>query len=526
MATAEPALPPALRAALEAPPWEPKPWQNGVAASYIALFLLIVYYDRLAPQTLAVGGLAPSLLGAAVAGLLCYLLLYYTPAMWGMRTRRPLHVVAASTFGARGATWVPGVLMGLAQIIWFAVALWYPADTGIKGLQALGLIDPKYLAPMTVGGVRVENTLFLAVVFLWSINAALIGTLAFRLAAAVMNTYPVFPALVLGAIVIWAMPGLSDFRAPGVNPVTGEVFRNGGPFALAMMIQLIFGFFATHGAMGADWGAATHDAKGVRLGGLVGVAFGSIILASLALLIVAGGQGRMARSRAEVVEPAIPRAAEHGRVAPSPPRGGSIRDQAAGLSGPAGPPRFPEDEAFTVRGIILRGIGGKLSGAALIVFGLALLGPGCYCPYIIGHRFVAAWPRVPRWAWSLLGAVATWPLVAFGIAGQLEPIFGWLGAAFAPVVGAMTADYVRHRGAWPGPRRGWNLAGMIAWCVGVVVGLLPDLGRLVHLDRLSRAQPAAVFAFAAAFVVDIVLAGIGLEPKPIAAAVPGEPISS
>ena len=54
------------------------------------------------------------------------------------------------------------------------------------------------------------------------------------------------------------------------------------------MIQLIFGFFATAGLAAADWGAVSRDASDIRLGGWVGVAFGSWLVATLALMTVAG----------------------------------------------------------------------------------------------------------------------------------------------------------------------------------------------------------------------------------------------
>jgi len=97
-----------------------------------------------------------------------------------------------------------------------------------------------------------------------------------------------------------------------------------------------------------------------------------------------------------------------------------------------------------------------------------------------------------------------------------------LGAAFAPVVGAMAADYVRQKGRWGGPRRGTNFAGMVAWAIGLAVGLAPWIGPALGNDRLARLQPAAVLAFLAAFVSYAALAAIGLEP-PVAGESEGGP---
>src|SRR3712207_8536137 len=64
-------------------------------------------------------------------------------SMWGLRAGRPLAVVGASTFGRAGAVLVPGLLMGVVQVVWFAVATHYAAAFCLEALAALGLIDPE-----------------------------------------------------------------------------------------------------------------------------------------------------------------------------------------------------------------------------------------------------------------------------------------------------------------------------------------------------------------------------------------------
>ena len=58
-----------------------------------------------------------------------------------------------------------------------------------------------------------------------------------------------------------------------------------------MMIELVFGFFATAGALAADWGAVNRTERDVRLGGWFGVVLASWTVATLALLTVAGALG-------------------------------------------------------------------------------------------------------------------------------------------------------------------------------------------------------------------------------------------
>jgi cytosine permease len=493
MATAASELPEALLAALENPTTDRRPWSTSSATVYIGLFLLIVYYDALARQTLAVGGLGPALLGALVGGLLCFGLLYYPPAIWGLRARQPLMVVVTSTFGAKGANWLPGLVLALAHVVWFAVAIDVAADVALRGLVAGGLVEADALTKaVRLGGLSLRGPLVLFVTLIWAVSAATIGIWFVRLAAAFVRGYAVFPALILSGAMIWALPGLAEFRPLGFNPMTGEVPRFAGLAACLMMIQLVFGFFATFGASAADWGAVNRDARDVRLGGLVGVAGAALILATIPLITVAGAQGR-AKQAAEATRAVAP---------------------AQGIATQAVPLRA--SDAYLYRIVLQQGIGGYPGCVMLLMMGLPLLGPTCFSPFLFGHRFVALGPWLPRWMWSFLGGMMAWLLVASGIVSTLEAVFSTAGAAMAPVVGALAADVVRQRGQWPGPRRGWNVAGVVAWAVGLVVGLVPVVGPVFGATACRWFEPASVFAFGAAFVTYILLASLGLEPARLA----------
>jgi cytosine permease len=204
------------------------------------------------------------------------------------------------------------------------------------------------------------------------------------------------------------------------------------------------------------------------------VAFASWIIATLALLIVAGAHGRM--------------------------------------TSPNGPGEILGRDAYTVREALARGIGGPLAGAMFLSIGLASLAPTCYAAFIIGHRFSAVWPRLSRLRWTLLGAALAWLLIAARVGERLETVFTVMGALFAPMAGALASDYVRSRGAWRGPRRGLSVAGLVSWIVGVAVGLVPIVGAFGGPPIASRIEPASVYAFFTAFGVNMLLAGVGLEP--------------
>ncbi|HWE36762.1 MAG TPA: purine-cytosine permease-like transporter [Isosphaeraceae bacterium] len=512
-----PGLSAPLRAALEAEPTGRKSWQYGIAPHYIGLFLWIVFFDQLARRTLTIGGLPMAVSGAATAGLLGYLFLFYAPAMLGLKTGRPLAVVASSTFGARGSTWLPGVVLGLGQVVWFAVATAYATDFCLRGLVAAGLIAPEALRPLVYRGWSTPGSLFLVTAACWCAAIAPVGHVFMRWIGALMHVYPVFLAAMLAATMIWALAGLASgvaipFPLP-YDPRTAEPIVRGGPRAFATMIQLVFGFTATTGLIAVDWGAASREARDVRLGGLIGVGFTPAIVATLALMTIAVAAGRGPGFRAELT------AQEQLDASLRRPRIRGVDDPTEVLAAQRDEARRAiralGDSRFTYGHVLEASIGGRIGGAMMLLFGLGSMAPAVYAAWSYGQRFAAIGPRPSRWAWTFLGALAGFLLIASGVTSHLEEIFTAMGAVFAPVVGALAADALRHRRAWPGPRRGVNVPGVAAWLVGLGVGLLPLLGRLTRPERFQDVQPAAVLAFLAAFATYGLLALLRLESRPI-----------
>jgi len=73
------------------------------------------------------------------------------------------------------------------------------------------------------------------------------------------------------------------------------------------------------------------------------------------------------------------------------------------------------------------------------------------------------------------------------------------------------ADWLLSGKKWAGPRAGINFAGYGAWAVGFVIGILPFLP--ISDAAKAYAQPAALYSFVAGFIVYLVLAKLGLQPK-------------
>ncbi len=484
-----------------------KPWQTGLGPYYIGLFLWVVFFDQLGVRALPVGGVGWSFLGALVAGPLCYLLLFRVPSLWGYSTGKPLPLLAESTFGTRGARWVPGWLVGLAEVVWFAVAVSYGTDLMLKGLLEARFLDAGQFRPLVVGGFVLKSPLFLATSLFWSVAAALSGRWLVRLTAAIMYVYPIFPAMVFGGAMLAMMGGVRYFAPTGIDPIGLIAIpeARAGVWSMMLVVQMIFGFFAMAGATGADWGAATSSERDVRVGGWIAVGIAPIVIAAIALVTVAGYQGRI-------------NAARGGMTADSEPAQSPFSDPMAmkrmtnlrsSTSEMATVGKAPE---ATFRAVMADGIGGRLGCAMLMIIGVAALAPAVYSAFMLGHRFHATFPRVSRTRWTLIGMALAWPLVALGLVDRLETVFSVMGALFAPVVACMAAEYARYRGVWPGRRSGVNLPGVCGWVSGVVVGLLPFLR-----GPFESFQPAAFWAFLAAYAVYWVLAKVVGEARIIEA---------
>src|ERR1700689_666254 len=115
-------LPDYVRSSTPVPLAKRAPWYRNTFPSYAGVFLWVAFYLGMAGTTLSRAGVGVCLLGLLVAGLLCFAFYYYAPAMLGMQTGRPLYVVGTAMFGTTGGYLMPGLLMGLLQLGWFAVA--------------------------------------------------------------------------------------------------------------------------------------------------------------------------------------------------------------------------------------------------------------------------------------------------------------------------------------------------------------------------------------------------------------------
>lgn len=260
-------LPDYISKAVPNPPEKRAPWYANTAPAYAGIFLWVAFYRSLADGTLNYGSLAVCLAGLVFASVLCYLLYYKAPAMLGMKTGYPLYVVGSSTFGTTGGYLMPGLLMGLLQIGWFAVATSLASEFVLK---AIGADSTPGAVPFIVTGV------------IWGGVFAWVGAKGIQYVAKVSTFLNFIPLLML-IVVFFQVSGNTPYQAPAAQA---------DPFvALTAIMAVVIGFFATAGAAGADFGINARHERDVRWGGLVGVMLAPIVAGGLARAAVAAANG-------------------------------------------------------------------------------------------------------------------------------------------------------------------------------------------------------------------------------------------
>jgi len=261
-------LPDYLSKAVSNPKGNRAPWYANTAPSYAGIFLWIAFYQQMAGSTIAHAGVLLCLAALVLAGLLCYAFYYRVPAMLGMQTGYPLYVVGSSTFGTQGGYVMPGLLMGLLQVGWFAVATFFSTDFILKGL---GVKSEPMTLPFIVTGV------------VWGLVMAWVGAKGIQYVAKVSLLLNAIPLLMLLYVLFQTAGGIGSYQVP--------VEHQNSFLAVTSVLAIVIGFFATAGAAGADFGINSRDEKDVKMGGLVGIALAVLVAGGLPLLSVAGAHG-------------------------------------------------------------------------------------------------------------------------------------------------------------------------------------------------------------------------------------------
>jgi purine-cytosine permease-like protein len=258
------ALPEYVRASAPTPPGTRQPWHKNTAPSYAGIFLWVAFYLQLAHGTISQMDVGLAIVALVVAGLLCFALYYYAPAMLGMQTGRPLYVVGTSTFGTLGGYLMPGLLMGVLQLGWFAVATHVSTEFIMKGLH------------------QTSELLFTIIALLWAYGLALVAIKGISHVARAARLLNWVPLVMIIIVAIATVGGVSHFHPPENHPGRG----------FAAVLDIVIGFTAAAGAAGADFGMNNRGRHDIVWGGLVGIALAIVVAGGLPLLSVAGVLGR------------------------------------------------------------------------------------------------------------------------------------------------------------------------------------------------------------------------------------------
>jgi cytosine permease len=465
------ALPTYLQAAKPNPIGNRAPWYKNTAPTFAGIFLWFVFWDQIAYNGgLDQGGLGMALAGVLAAGVICHFLFYLIPALFGMKTGLPLYIVGTSTFGSIGGLLMPGFLMGLLQFGWLAVNTFFAAGFLAEEAQKMA------------GGNK--DIYFYALCIIWAAGAAFIGLKGIQYVAKVATFLPLIPLAVLILALVKFAPSAGSYQP------TAATEGGAAPWmTLLAMTGAIVGFFATAGAAGVDFGMNSKDAADVNRGGLAGILLAVLLTAGGATLAVAGARATGALPNPKINE-----------------------DTAAQLQRDKKDEKTIQEELRKQDLTLTNGLKSDKAGlppwlvsAMMVGLTLAAFPGACFSSFIAANSFKTVMPQVNSFLSVGLGALVSIILAVTRLAGDLPAVFGFIGASFGPICGAMFVDYLLAGRKWAGPRAGFNPAGWVAWLLGFIVGILPNLQ--------VNVPAAPVAAFVVGAVVYFVLAKAGLESK-------------
>jgi len=436
------------------------PWFKNTAPTYAGIFLWFVFWSGAVNSATTGGGLAQglgmALLGLIVAALICHFLFYLVPGLLGMKTGLPLYIVGTSTFGAQGGFIMPGFIMGVLQFGWLGVNVFFSA-------QAVGAFF----------GMDAASTGVKAIMVVWGILAAFVGLKGIQYVARVSTYLPLIPLAILALMLVKTMGGVGSFD-PQKMIAAQQTLAPTAPAALgaigviALILTYVVGFFATAGAAGVDIAMSGRDKKDVSTGGLIGIALAILVTAGISMLVVAGVYG-------------------------------STELSAKALAAGAEKKSFILD-SFSLIPVVMDGGAAKWM---MFLLAVAAFPPACFSSFIAANSFRTTLPNVNPFISVGIGTAVSIVLAVTGLAGKVIPVFVIIGASFGPICGAMMVDYLFNGQKWSGPRAGFNPAGWLAWALGFVVGILPNLGVAVP------AAPVAAFVVGA--VVFFLCAKMGMQ---------------
>lgn len=443
-------LPGYITSAVPNPRANRAPWYKNTAPTYAGIFLWFVFWQDAAkggaPGGTLAQGVGWALLSLVIAALVCHFLFYLVPGLFGMKTGLPLYIVGTSAFGAQGGFLMPGFLMGVLQFGWVGVNIYFSS----LALSAVIPVDARFI------------------MVVWGVLACFVGLKGIQYVARVATYLPLIPLVALLWLAAATIGHVGSFK-PDTLIAAQTAANPAGPGALgllgvlAAMLTYVVGFFATAGAAGVDFGLNSRDEKDVSRGGLFGIALAIVVTGGLSLLVVAGTYGSMK----ETID--------------------AVATRQLSLS------------SFDLIPAVL---GAATAKWVMFLLAVAAFPPACFSSFIAANSFKTTLPKVNPFISVGIGTGVAIVLAITGVVAKAIAVFVIIGASFGPICGALLVDYLLSGRKWSGPRAGFNPAGWLAWALGFLVGILPNLG--VGLPA------APVLAFAVGAGVYFLCAKLGL----------------
>jgi cytosine permease len=427
-------------------------WYRGIAPAYLNLFIWAPFFDQLWALELTRSGLGWLMADAILGSLFCFGI-FLAAASWGLSSRKPLIVVACSTFGAAGSEWLCGLAIAFAGVVWYAIAVNFAIDSTFLGLRACRLLPASAALVWRAGRFECKGPVFLCTALFWIYFTR--KAIMMRLPGVVvglMKFYAPVALLLLTATAVWKF-SLPPGRIPASTIATLENASARVPsLGHVSALSMIFGFFVMSGLLSIDWGAAVGSRRDIVRAGLPCVLAATAWTSIMSLLVVAKTATWVGTHGYPVGE---------SRVDPMP---------------------------LSFRWALFQGTGlypAMVSAAILILFGLAALAPAIASLARFSETITTHWPRLSQGRATGIACTVAFILMSTFRVDHLAPVYHAMGIVFAPVLGALAGDLLgRNQGDVP-IRKGVNAAGLIAWTAGC--------GVAVALLVTTQAQPV-VFA--------------------------------
>ncbi|MCP5114276.1 MAG: hypothetical protein GY953_25890 [bacterium] len=294
------------------------------------------------------------------------------------------------------------------------------------------------------------NLGFAAPAAMLGLGAAYLTLLGFRMVRLIVLPFSLLPAIALPVLFLNAADGLTLQKVDEPEPVP----------AFLLLVHLVTAFSAVACAAAPEFTMRARDSRDIICGGLAGI---------VAPILYAGAFGLLTVVGARTLDPGLTE------------------------SGYLGAAEF---------------VSSNLGAGINFLLALTCIPAACVFALLATRSFRVPFPRASRKILALTVAAGAVAFTLSGAPGNWKLFVTAAGALFAPVCGAIAADFMQAKWKWPQSRPGINFAGYGAVIAGFAVGIAPTVSE----GWAVYGHPAAVYSFVTGFAVYVLLGNLGLKP--------------